>query len=81
MLLPSVQNVIFRDADGELGQVGTVMPASSSSVGKMSMLSTNAEVRPTHFPPGQPIMSGIFVPCLSTEGINLSESAHEQVAI
>lgn len=40
-----------------------MIPASSSKVGMMSMLSTSALVRPTHLPPGHPIISGIFVPC------------------
>jgi hypothetical protein len=29
-------------------------------VGMISMLSTSAEVRPTHFPPGQLIINGIY---------------------
>ncbi len=60
---PSTQNVVAREAAWVGGQAGAVIPASSSSVGMMSMLSTNALVRPMHLPPGQPIISGILVPC------------------
>ena len=60
---PSTQNVVAREPAWVDGQAGAVIPASSSSVGMISMLSTSAEVRPTHLPPGQPIISGIFVAC------------------
>ena len=56
---PSTQNVVARDPAWVEGQAGAEMPASSRSVGIISMLSTSAEVRPTHLPPGQPIINGI----------------------